>query len=121
MLNELAENLHEIAVNHGWWGEDKKPSFGEVIALCHSELSEALEEYRANRPLFWYQRDGAMISTDADEWDGEKPEGTAVELIDCIIRVLDYLASENIDVDKLMNIKATYNATRPYRHGNKKL
>lgn len=42
MLNELAKEIHEIAVEHGWW--DKDPSFGETIALCHSELSEALDE-----------------------------------------------------------------------------
>ena len=38
-LNEWAKVIHENAVNHGWWEEEK--SFGEVIALCHAELSEA--------------------------------------------------------------------------------
>lgn len=34
-LNEFAREVHENAVAHGWWEEDR--SFGEIIALCHSE------------------------------------------------------------------------------------
>ena len=40
MFNELRDEVHENAVKHGWWDEER--SFGEIIALCHSELSEAL-------------------------------------------------------------------------------
>jgi hypothetical protein len=42
-LNEFAKEIHQNAVEHGWW--DTKRTFGEIIALCHSELSEALEEH----------------------------------------------------------------------------
>ena len=44
MINEFMREVHENAKNHGW--HEEKRSFGELIALCHSELSEALEEYR---------------------------------------------------------------------------
>ena len=104
-LNQLAKEIHKTAVEHGW--HDDKRSFPEVIALCHSELSEALEEYRNDRPLYY-------------EFKG-KPEGVAVEMIDCLIRILDWAASENVDVDKLLKIKHEYNKTRPYRHGGKKI
>lgn len=50
-----------------------------------------------------------------------KPEGRAVELIDCIIRILDWMGHEQVDVDMLMRRKMDYNKTRPYRHGGKKL
>jgi hypothetical protein len=102
-LTEWADRIHQNAVNHGWWEEER--AFCETIALCHSELSEALEEFRNNTPKY-YIADG-------------KPEGIYVELIDCIIRILDYLGHEKANVDELMKIKHDYNVTRPYKHGNK--
>jgi hypothetical protein len=50
-----------------------------------------------------------------------KPEGTAVELIDCVIRIFDYLGKTGVDVEKLLIAKHEYNKSRPYRHGGKKL
>ena len=35
-INEWAKEIHENAVEHGWWDEPR--SFAEVVALCHSEL-----------------------------------------------------------------------------------
>lgn len=108
MLNELAKEIHENAVAHGWWDEPR--SFGEVDALCHSELSEALEEHRKG-----YAPDEIYYG-----YNG-KPEGIAVEMADCMIRILDWFGKENIDVDKIMRLKMEYNKTRPYRHGGKVL
>lgn len=42
-LNKFTEEVHQNAVEHGWWDEER--SFGDIISLCHSELSEALEEF----------------------------------------------------------------------------
>ena len=47
-FNELATDVHENAVQHGWWEKDR--SNGELIALMHSELSEALEALRNGNP-----------------------------------------------------------------------
>lgn len=108
MLNELAKEIHENAVEHGWWDDPR--SFGEVDALCHSELSEALEEYRKG-----YAPDEIYYGCNG------KPEGIAVEMADCMIRILDWFGKENIDADKIMRLKMEYNKTRPYRHGGKVL
>jgi len=98
--------IHDNAVEHGWWDEDR--SFGDIVALCHSELSEALEEYRNGKPMSY-------------EGENGKPEGVAVEMIDCIIRILDWCGKKGIDVDELLRKKHEYNKGRPYRHGGKKL
>ena len=49
MLNELSKEINDNAVSHGWWDEPR--NLLEIAALCHSELSEAVEEYRAGRPM----------------------------------------------------------------------
>lgn len=49
-----------------------------------------------------------------------KPDGFAIELIDNVIRSFDLLEALGFDTEALMKMKHTYNATRPYRHGNKR-
>ncbi len=48
-LTELVRSAHENAVEHGFW--EDPPDFGTSIALIHSELSEALEEVRADNRI----------------------------------------------------------------------
>lgn len=103
-LNQLAQDAHQLAKEKGWY--DTERTFPELIALCHSELSEALEEYRS----------GDLI---AGLYMDEKPEGVAIELADLIIRVADMAGFYGIDLDKAVAVKMAYNRTRPYRHGNK--
>ena len=103
MLNELSQEIYNTAQQHGWW--DKEREFPELIALCHSELSEALEEYRNGKPMYYEKN--------------SKPEGVAVEMIDCIIRILDWAGHEDLDVDNILHWKMEYNKNRPYRHGGK--
>lgn len=106
-INELVQAAHENAVAHGWWTElDTQPNIPEKLALIHSEISEALEEYRSNRMANW-------------TGDHGKPEGFAVELADAVIRIADLCGYLKIDLAKAIGLKHEYNRGRPYRHGGK--
>lgn len=105
----MAAEINQIAKDHGWWETDR--NFGEMLALVHSEISEALESYRNHEPAFF---------TKAWQNTPEKPEGWGIELLDAIIRILDILHSNNLDIDHLIRLKMDYNKTRPYKHGGKK-
>lgn len=128
MFNEIAKEIHQNAVEHGWWDEER--SFGDIVALCHSELSEALEEYRSCSLMEWHKCELNLFSCNKElcphgnvdnPCKCRKPEGIAVEMADCIIRILDWFGKEGLDADRIIREKMEYNKTRPYRHGGKKL
>jgi hypothetical protein len=54
-INELVKAAHQNAIDKGWYEEPR--TFGESIALMHSELSEALEDYRSGKGFneVWYE------------------------------------------------------------------
>lgn len=112
-LNKLAEMVHDLAVQKGWWdlkvvkGEIIDRSMGDQIANFHAEISEAWEEYRNGR------------APDAIYMVNGKPEGFPIELADLIIRVLDTCAAYGINIEYAIRIKHKYNKTRPVRHGGK--
>lgn len=106
-LKQLMIEAHNNAVKKGWWDNTDR-NIGELLALMHSEISEALEEWRNNKQL-----------TDIYYEEDRKPAGFAVEMADLIIRVVDTCERYDIPLVQAIEQKMEYNKTRPYRHGNK--
>lgn len=125
-LKRIAKWVHQIAKSKGWHIHDR--SFGDIIALVHTELTEAFEEYRSgHRPTEVRIGEKIYAEPDNGDWDemalvareGLKPEGLGIELADAVIRILDYAEEVGLDMDELIRVKTIFNRTRPYRHGGK--
>jgi len=109
-IQNLISESNKTAKSKGWW-DDENRNIGELLALIHSEVSEALESYRITGKdelsKTWLSKSG-------------KPEGFVIELADVFIRIADLCGEFNLDLDQALKTKLEYNKTRPYRHGNKK-
>lgn len=101
-FEELSQAVHDTAKAKGWWDEPRNN--GEMIALMHSELSEALEALRAGNPP-----------------DDKIPDfsGAEAEMADTIIRIMDMGSARGWRIAEAVVAKMAYNRDRPRRHGGK--
>jgi NTP pyrophosphatase (non-canonical NTP hydrolase) len=88
-INELCQEAFAIAASKGW--NDKPIETGTMLALIHSEVSEALEADRK----------------------GDR-ENFAEELADVCIRVFDLSGSMGINLEKAILDKMERNKGRSY-------
>lgn len=93
-INELVKEAHDNAKSHGFW--DNPREFGTLIALIHSELSEALEADRHG--------DRAHV---------------AEEIADVFIRMADLCGGLGIDIERAIRDKMHLNKMRPRLHGKR--
>ncbi len=128
-------------------GEDK--SFGDEIALMHSELSEALEAYRDHpiTEIYWQwqpRKDieniqmelratelcfllnhGALeiadVPDDQSVWLLYAPHGVGPELADAYIRIVETCFHYGIDLDAMVELKQTFNEGREFRNGRTRM
>jgi NTP pyrophosphatase (non-canonical NTP hydrolase) len=113
-IAELAEQTYEINHANGWWSDvdiakmaaNDPDRWLVLLALIHSEASEAVEDVR----------DGCFAETATDSG---KPVGLPSELADVVIRVFDACHGAGIDLQGAIERKLAYNATRKHRHGGK--
>ena len=102
MFDELAVQLHEVAVEKGFWDQDIDDIFvTKQLMMIVSEAVEVMEAVRKDK--------------------GE--EEIAKEFADIIIRTLDLYAGmveagyTKISLDHAMEEKTNFNKTRPEKHG----
>lgn len=110
-LKDLQDKCWQLSEDSGW--HEPKREFGTLIALAHSELSEALDEARGQHVL-------TEVYYEIQEDGRRKPCGVPSELADTIVRVLDTAAEIGIeDLTPHILEKLEYNRTRGQRHGGK--
>jgi len=100
-IQHMQFRVHKTATEAGWYrdpktGEPVARNFGEVVALMHSELSEALEADRKKL------KDDKLPHRD----------GREVEFADCIIRILDTAAALGLDLAGALIEKNRFNMSR---------
>lgn len=92
--NSLMKLCHGLAKDAGW--HDKPREVGTMLALVHSEVSEAMEGFRKDL------KDDHLKHRKMAE----------VELADAVIRIFDLAGREGFDIGGAMVEKLLYNTQR---------
>lgn len=103
-INETVQEIHALAVSKGWWTESPDSPARHMLMVM--EIAEATASLRKGEPPIWFGKDG-------------KPEGEAIELVDCIDRIFDYFGQRGWDLEATLRTKMEFNKMRPARSGGK--
>jgi len=91
-LNDYVRQVRELADAKGFGSRPER--IWEMLALIHSEVSEATDAYKKGEPM----------------------EKVGEELIDALIRIFHLLSALGQDAEKLYQRKMEKNWARPYRY-----
>jgi NTP pyrophosphatase (non-canonical NTP hydrolase) len=113
-LEDMELEVYENNVDKGWF--DSERSFGDDIALLHTEVSEMFEAFRKGGLADLTRPDRVFFDDDLP-----KPEGVGSEAADVLIRLLDTCKRAGIELEWEYERKMAYNRTRPHKHGGKRV
>ena len=91
-LNNYVVDVRALADAKGFSSESER--IWEMLALIHSEVSEATDCYKKGRPL----------------------DDVGEELVDAVIRIFHLLSALDLDVEALYEAKMAKNWGRPHRY-----
>lgn len=148
-LAYIQEESYRNSSEHGFWEGPENDNIPSKLALIHSEVSEALEDFRKGHmetETAWkagpttppdaelrIDNDGGWVRQLYREWQPAtdevmtklgfigKPVGFPSELADIIIRVADLAGRLGIDLDAEIQRKFAFNRTRDRMHGGKRV
>ncbi len=101
LFRQKQKEIFETAKEKGFYDAGERNE-GEMIALIHSELSEALEALRHGNPKSDHIPNFSLVEE---------------ELADAIIRILDLAEYKGYDIAGVMLEKMKFNKTRERKHG----
>ena len=120
-LTELSTIVYNDNLKRGF--DARKLDFGKILALIHSEVSEALEADRKSRradrfrvSLLTKEMRVDLISF-RDKFKIEVKDTVEDELADAVIRIMDYCGAMKIDLSAHIEMKLEYNRSREFKHG----
>jgi NTP pyrophosphatase (non-canonical NTP hydrolase) len=129
-LHGMQADVRAVNEANGWH-DDTERTFGDTIALLHSEVSEAFEAYRdwGFEDVTITEHEKGCTFSGATHAEGNcpwlngpmKPEGVGSEFADILIRLLDSAERHGIDLEAEYQRKLAHNRTRGYRHGGKRV
>jgi NTP pyrophosphatase (non-canonical NTP hydrolase) len=91
-LNEKMQAVRALADGKGFSSSPER--IWEMLALIHTEVSEATDAYKKGQPM----------------------EEVGEELTDAVIRILHLLSALDLDAEKLFQDKMKKNWERPYKY-----